>query len=666
MTDRRVWASLSLVVVLALILGVYYWVHKPATYRQAEAIGSTLANFGVAILLTLVGGGLGRQLVGEGEIASPGERVTLHVTLGWGVMGLAMWALGMVGLYFPVLIWVVAVLACLALWRNVRGWLADLARALGAMWSPVLFIRLASLFVWFALVLGLLRALAPPVMWDALVYHLTLPKLYAQAHGLQIDADILFSGMPQLTEMLYTAAILLRGEIAAQTLGWVFGAVLAVGLAAHATEILAGDSNTGLLAPAILYSALTISFLLSWAYADLLLMLITLALLIVLRQWRLSTSRRWLWMGGVLAGMAIGCKYTGVLVPLGGVGMIVLGSTAGRRLSARAREAALFGGITCVVLAPWLIKNWILTGSPVYPLLIPAGHMDALRQWFYSRPDTGERNPLWAALIFLRASFWGVQSSNDYDATLGPLFVFLLLGLAVGWRRLNVGLRNELRPLVIFMLVGYTSWVLLLFASNLALQVRLFFALFPVMALVCTAGLAAIVSFDAPALRVSVIVSAALCLVLGLTALENLTAFAGHGPLGYLVGVQSAVEYREANLGAYAEAMDRINTLPAGSQVEFLWEARSLECVKVRCMPDVVIDRWWHLRRSVGPASVVISRWKAQGITHVLIYDTGQSFVRSQADAAFVDSDWVELDALRGQLRFVKDIRGVYSLYELP
>ncbi len=149
MTDRRVWASLSLVAALALILGVYYWVHKPATFRQAEAIGSTLADSGVAILLTLIGGGLGRQLVGEGEIASPGERVTLHVTLGWGVMGLAMWALGMVGLYYPLLIWVVAVLACLALWRNVRGWLADLARALGAMWSPVPVIRLVSLFVWF-------------------------------------------------------------------------------------------------------------------------------------------------------------------------------------------------------------------------------------------------------------------------------------------------------------------------------------------------------------------------------------------------------------------------------------------------------------------------------------------------------------------------------------
>ena len=82
MTDRRVWASLSLVVVLALILGMYYWVHKPVTYRQAEAISSTLVNSGVAILLTLVGGGLGRQLVGEGK--SLRQVSVSPFTLHWG------------------------------------------------------------------------------------------------------------------------------------------------------------------------------------------------------------------------------------------------------------------------------------------------------------------------------------------------------------------------------------------------------------------------------------------------------------------------------------------------------------------------------------------------------------------------------------------------------
>ena len=656
--DRRVWISLGLVMALALILAGYYAVHKPVTLAQSLALVSVLADASVAALLTLACGGLGRRLARGEDIASPGARIALQAALGWGVMGLAMLALGLVNLYYPALIWIAVLLALGVFGRDAREWLVDLARAVRAMWLTGGLIGWASLFVWLTLVLGLLRALAPPLMWDALAYHLTLPKLYAQAHGVRIDADILFSGMPQITEMLYTAATLMRGAMAAQTLGWCFGFILALGLAAHTAELL-GD-RAGVLAPAILFSALTIAYELGWAYADLLLMLIALALLIALRQWQSIL------LSGVLAGLAMGCKYTAVLIPLAAVGVISLYSGV-QKWGARIRQVAAFGAVVFAVFAPWLIKNWLVAGSPVYPLLIPAGYMDHLRQWFYSRPDTGERNPLWAALIFFRAVFLGVQSGNDYDATLGPLFVFLLLALAVGWRGLGVRIRRELVVLIVFALMGYAGWVALVFFSNLAWQVRLFFALFPVLAILCAGGLRSITSLDTSTLRASVVVNAAVALILALTALENLSSFAAHSPLAFLFGAQSAADYRASNLGAYALATDQVNALPAGSRIKFLWESRSLECsASVRCEPDVVIDRWWHLRRSVGATEAILARWKAEGVTHVLIQDAGVSFVQSQRDAAFVDSDWRELDALRSRLRPTWEIRGAYSLYELP
>ena len=667
LADRRVWISLGLVAALVLSLGVYYWVHKPVAPAQAFALMGVMADASIAALLTLLGGGLGRRFIRGWTIASPGERIAVQAALGWGAIGLIMFGLGVAGLYYSVVIWVLALLALVLLWRDVRGWLADSFLAFKAMWPPDRLARLASLFVFFTLALGLLRALAPPLMWDALVYHLNLPKLYAQAHHLHLDVDILFTGMPQLTEMLYTAAILLRGEIAAQTLGWVFGAVLALGLAAHASELL--EVRLSACAPAILFSALTIALALAWAYAEMLLMLIALALLIALRQWRMGTPGRWLWLGGILAGLAASCKYTGVLIPLAGVGLIVSQPLFGERRHLRMamQDVVLFAGIAFIVFSPWLIKNWILTGSPTFPLLIPTRQMDALRQWFYSRPASGERNPLWAAAVFLRATFLGVQSANDYDATLGPLFVFLLLGLGVGWRRLESCIRDEARPLVVFALVSYAGWVLLTFTSAMMLQVRLFFAIFPALAILCAAGIRAVASFDSPSLRVSMILHAALVLVLSLSALENLVAFAARSPLAYLMGAQSATDYRAAALGTYVVAIDRVNALPAGSCVEFLWETRSLECsMSVRCEPDVVIDRWWHLHRTVGAASAVVSTWKAKGVTHVLINESGLSFVRSQADPAFVVSDWSELDALRSRMRLAANLDGAYSLYELP
>src|SRR5262249_43132638 len=160
------------------------------------------------------------------------------------------------------------------------------------------------------------------VTWDALVYHLTLPAFFIRTHGLRVNtADFnLFSGMPELSEMLYTFAGLLRldrdaGGIAAQTLSWTFGAMLCLGLAAEARDL----GLPAWLAPAILLSSLSIAEELAWAYADLLLMLMALACVVTLRQWQRhrqaeQPAGHWLALAGAFAGLACGCKYTGAII----------------------------------------------------------------------------------------------------------------------------------------------------------------------------------------------------------------------------------------------------------------------------------------------------------------------------------------------------------------
>src|SRR5712692_7016587 len=320
--------------------------------------------------------------------------------------------------------------------RDIGEWWAATAQ-FGRVLAPVGRLeRAAAGFLVLVLALGLLRALAPPVTWDALVYHLTLPALYARLHSIQVNpADSnLFSGMPQLTEMLYTAAGLLRvdttaGGIAAQILGWFFGAFLCLGLAAAAADM----GLPAWLAPAILFSSISVALELAWAYADLLMMLLALAVVLALRQWRaqqadVRAASRWLGLAGVFAGLACGCKYTGVIVPLAGAAVVLFGELSGSpgawrdRLVLALRHSVYFALLAGAAFAPWLLKNWLLTGSPFYPLLWPAADMDSLRQWFYNRPDLAE--PAWrAAVIFLRATFFGVQSANDLDATLGPLLL---------------------------------------------------------------------------------------------------------------------------------------------------------------------------------------------------------------------------------------------------
>jgi len=697
MTARRALLALSLVAVVGAVLALYYAVHKPFGPAQALLFAQSLANLLVAAALLVLGGALGRRLLAWGLGAAPkraaaplgaapadtlpaGERVVVEAALGWGAIGVGMLALGLLRLYYPLAAWLLAILLLLWLRREAAAWCAEAARALRALAPAGRLAGTAAGFVGFVLALGFLRALAPPVTWDALVYHLTLPALFARTHGLQVNtADFnVFSGMPQLNEMLYTAAGLLRldaaeGGIAAQVLGWLMGALLGLGLASVAQDL----GLPGWLAPAILFSSFSISLELAWAYADLLLMLMALVMILALRQWLRqretgAPAGRWLGLAGIFAGLACACKYTGVIVPLAGAAAVAAGAWRGQpdsgrgRLTSVARSLMAFGLLAAVSFGPWLAKNWLLAGSLVYPLGWPAADMDALRQWFYNRPDQAE-HLLSAAAIFLRATFYGVQGGNEVDATLGPLLLLCAALLLFDWHVLSRERRRELAPWLVFVAVAYLGWVGLAQYSALARQARLFFGFLPALALLGAAGLAGVAGLDAPTLRLSLIVKAVFVLVLALSAIEVTTDFIAHNPLSYLAGLQTASDYAAAQLGWYQPALERVDELPAGSRVMFLWEARSLGCLgSIACIPDVIIDRWWHERRTTGSAAAILSKWRAQGVTNVLIYDTGARFIQTSADNAYDPADWIELQALRGQLSPMATFGDAYTLYAVP
>jgi hypothetical protein len=680
----RLPVALTLLLLIALTLGGYYWAHKPVTPELALALGHTALNLGVAAGLTALAGGVGQLLLvrvfRQRDLVNPAsteaaERVFLAVALGWGALALVLWGLGLIGGWYGWVLWTGGLGALWFTRRALREWGRHLPHVRRVWDAPNFLARFALLVLGATLALGLLRALAPPLMWDALVYHLTLPKLYLAARGFALPTHqmSLFTGMPQLSEMLYLAAFALRGDVAhaplaAQTFGWVFGLWAALGVAVYARHC----QTPGALAPALLFAPFSLALALAWAYADLLMMVMALAMLLALRHWRLTGAAAWLVLAGLFAGLAWSGKYTGVIVPLGG-GAAALWHLArgrpGRALFQWAilQNALIFCLCAVAAFAPWLIKNLIFTGNPLYPLLLPAGDMDALRQAFYTRPDLREANPLGWALIFFRAMFFGVQGANDYDVTLGPLFVINLLALLAAWRWAAPRLKDELRPLAVFAAAAYGGWIGLVALSPLGQQARLFFSALPALALLGAGGLAALEALNIPQLRLSRVIRPVGGLVLALHLLEFGAYFVAHNPVPYLLGQQTARDYAVANLGWYPVAMERINALPASARVKFVWEARALDCDPAgRCDPDVVIDRWWHARRALGDPPAILAAWKAQGFTHVLIYDTGADFARRDPNSLFASDDWLALGTLRQNLIRLEMFGGGYSLYEIP
>ena len=73
--------------------------------------------------------------------------------------------------------------------------------------------------------INFIGALGPELSFDALWYHLTLPKLFFEQHSIFfIQGNLLYYSLfPKLGEMLYIASLSINGEILAKILHYTFG-----------------------------------------------------------------------------------------------------------------------------------------------------------------------------------------------------------------------------------------------------------------------------------------------------------------------------------------------------------------------------------------------------------------------------------------------------------
>ena len=225
------------------------------------------------------------------------------------------------------------------------------------------------------LLLSLLASALPTTDYDALGYHLLGPKEYFLAGRISFLPHNVYTTFPFLTEMFHLLAMTIlddsqSGALAGQMTLWTFG--------------LAGGGAVGLLAsrlfgPTAGWLGAFVYLTTPWIYRlshipyveGALLFYAALALHCALRS-RVG-DLRWKLVAGSLAGTAIACKYTGlvmVAVPVAIVSLVARrhecpnGNPESRLLpglAAFALGCALFAG-------PWLLRNWYWTGNPVYPL----------------------------------------------------------------------------------------------------------------------------------------------------------------------------------------------------------------------------------------------------------------------------------------------------------
>ncbi len=644
------------VIWLLLVSGGYYYVHKPVTPAQALSLAGAAFQVLLAAGIVSVAGGVGLRLNGT-RARMPLAAEMSAAALGLGLMSALYLVAGAVLGVTPLVSWVALGALGLAVRREVlawwRGWRHLPGLTLQGGRTGLLIAGGAGLVV----LVTLTVALAPPLKFDALVYHLTLPQEFVRLGRFGYLPGNVFWGMPQAAMVQYTWFLGLGGARPA-VLGWLVALVALAGvLGAVASRF---GPRAAWVACAALLSGYSLAVSLAWGYSDWHTFLFGAAFILALDAWRREQTTRAIVLSGLFAGFALGSKYTaGVLALAGPVVFFAHSRRPDRKWLA---STGVFGIAVLAGFFPWGAQNWLATGNPFYPLVFPAGEMDPVRLDFYQvHPPWGE----WWELVLLplRATLVGSEGAPGYAADVGPL-VLGLAGFAwAGWRSRAQEQRRLTGTAALVAVSGLLVWGIGGRLSSLLIQTRLYLALFPALALLAGAGFHALDNLRWPGVRLGRVVSALVFLVFGLTCLRLVIAGIRQGAGGVLLGVETEQRYLERNLGWYAPTMEAISQLPAGSKVAMLWEARSLYCSPV-CEPDEVLDRWVHAARTTENPDRIVGEWQDQGFTHVLYYQTGAEFIK-QDDPRYHPEEWTALQALLQSLDPREDFGGAYRLYRL-
>jgi hypothetical protein len=468
---RSLWRPWLLLAFSLLVLGLYTARNPPSTlnldwrffgWPAAEKLLAALRDVGfwtaINVAAWALAGPLRRLVEREGEDAL----IRFVKRLGLGLLVLSTLVLGLAALH---LLHAGVLLGLLAV--GVALWAVETRRA-----TPRLSWRrpgrgvLAVLGFALLLLNPFLECFVPFHGWDALTYHLAVPERYLQVNGIFLTPFSFYTAFPLGTEMLYLLALGFDAETAARLMHFEFGVLCLLATYALGRRV---SRRAALLAPLLLLADPLFSWELSIAYSDLTLAFYTLLAVSCLGDWRSAPRSVSLVACGVFAGAAMAARYQGGFV-IGSAVVLLLLSPGPHRAVEKVRGAALIAVTSQLVASPWLLRNLVLTGNPVAPLLqgvfYGAGHeyfdpVVIAQQAAYARlPGMGR-----GLLEFLSAP-WNVTLRNipnlyvgSFGSQVGPLYLIGLgacLLLLAGKKLVEPGARLALQAA--FLLAAAWFW----------------------------------------------------------------------------------------------------------------------------------------------------------------------------------------------------------------
>ncbi|MDD3588544.1 MAG: hypothetical protein PHQ75_15285 [Thermoguttaceae bacterium] len=278
--------------------------------------------------------------------------------------------------------------------------------------------------------LYLLGAMIPTCEYDMLEYHLQSAREFYESGRIAFAPHNIYMNMPLGTEMFHLWGMNLTGNVftgalVGKTLIALSGILASLGVALVVHRVT--DSVKYALFALVVYLSFPINFdVFSNGLNDGVLGMVMIAIILLLLPAKGEPDRKiFPFSTGLLVGMAVACKYTGIVFVLFPVLVFAVVVAYRKKIERKFAVVSLFLLGFLFVCGGWYFKNCFATGNPFHPLAFTflgdtSGTWDAARNLRWTRAHSPSGFTLSTLLDSLSLFSWN-------SVTASPFFVLTLL-----------------------------------------------------------------------------------------------------------------------------------------------------------------------------------------------------------------------------------------------
>ncbi len=298
---------------------------------------------------------------------------------------------------------------------------------------PLNFISISMFFVLSIVgIVNILGALTPELRHDSLQYHLSVPHYYMLHHQMLDIPYLIYHFYSLNMEMLYTMALLIHGAALAKLIHAGMAILSVYGIYVLSKRYF--PFPVSLLSATLFYSLPQVAWMSSTTFNENGWMFYGVLSVMTWFHWWDTQDQRWLYLAGIYCGLGMTIKLIVIVFYPFLLSLATIYIITRQKTWSQYYQVIIFSLLMVLPVIPWLLRNYIYTANPVFPLL--SNVFQSYPEYIYagnSFHNIRQLPPLTLSILFERMynAFTSIQINGN---GMLPLFFISIFVILLFWK----------------------------------------------------------------------------------------------------------------------------------------------------------------------------------------------------------------------------------------